>query len=174
MFDFAATMIETLLNDQRAIYADLPCGGLPRDVNTFANQGSRGLSPFCGQGRTARERVVSTRADVGGYGPLATYLGSHGFCLGPALRPGVRHSASEPFFKLQSAIPMAQRLSPARPNAPFLARLHSGVDSVRVKSGIDARNRAAQAQVGFLINWNPHSIPERRQASIVHELTLKG
>jgi hypothetical protein len=158
MFDFAAQTVETPLNERRANYADLPCGGLPPDVNIFANQGRRGPSSFCGRGGTAREGVASTHADVGGYCPLAGHLGSHGFCLGLALRPGVQHSASEIFFKRARVIPMTQRLSAAKSNARILAQRDSGFDSVRVVSSIEMRNQAALAPVGFLINWNPLSI----------------
>ena len=42
---------------------------------------------------TVKEGVGRTYAGVDGYCPLAVYLGSHGFCLALALRPGVQHSA---------------------------------------------------------------------------------
>ena len=62
-------------------------------------------------GGTVKEGVGRTYAGVDGYCPLAAYLGSHGFCLELALRPGVQHSASETDFNLERVIPMAQRLS---------------------------------------------------------------
>ncbi len=52
-------------------------------------------------------------AGVDGYCPLATYLGSHGFCPDLALRPGAQYSAAETDFNLHRIIPMAQRLSAA-------------------------------------------------------------
>ncbi len=147
MFDFAAPMIETLLVGQRADYGVLPCGWLPLDVDTFAMD----------NGGTVKEGVGRTYAGVDGYCPLAAYLGSHGFCLELALRPGVQHSASETDFNLERVIPMAQRLSAAGPKAPILARLDSGFDSVRLMSGIESCNRAGLAQVDSLIKWNPRS-----------------
>ena len=147
MFDFMAPMIETLLSGQRPDYGVLPCGWLPLDVDTFAMD----------NGGTAKEGVGRTYAGVDGYCPLAAYLGSHGFCLELALRPGVQHSASETDFNLERVIPMAQRLSAARPQAPILARLDSGFDSVRITRGIEACNRAGLPQVDWLIKWNPRS-----------------
>ncbi len=147
MFDFAAPMIETLLAGQRPDYGVLPCGWLPLDVDTFAMD----------NGGTAKEGVGRTYAGVDGYCPLAAYLGSHGFCLELALRPGVQHSASETDFNLERVIPMAQRLSAAGPKAPILARLDSGFDSARLMRGIEACNASGLAQVDWLIKWNPRS-----------------
>jgi Transposase DDE domain group 1 len=147
LFDFAAPMIETLLSGQRPDYGVLPCGWLPLDVDTFAMD----------NGGTVKEGVGRTYAGVDGYCPLAAYLGSHGFCLELALRPGVQHSASETDFNLERVIPMAQRLSAAGPKAPILARLDSGFDSVRLMRGIEACNRAGAPQVDWLIKWNPRT-----------------
>ena len=147
LFDFAAPMIETLLSGQRPDYGVLPCGWLPLDVDTFAMD----------NGGTVKEGVGRTYAGVDGYCPLAAYLGSHGFCLELALRPGVQHSAAETDFNLERVIPMAQRLSAAGPQAPILARLDSGFDSVRIERGIEACNRPGQPQVDWLIKWNPRS-----------------
>jgi hypothetical protein len=147
LFEFAAPMIETLLTGQRPDYGVLPCGWLPLDVDTFAMD----------NGGTLKEGVGRTYAGVDGYCPLAAYLGSHGFCLELALRPGVQHSASETDFNLERVIPMAQRLSAAGPKAPILARLDSGFDSVRLMSGIEACNGLGLPQVDWLIKWNPRS-----------------
>jgi hypothetical protein len=129
-------MIETLLSGQRPDYGVLACGWLPLDVDTFAMD----------NGGTAKEGVGRTYAGVDGYCALAAYLGSHGFCLELALRPGVQHSASETDFNLERVIPMAQRLSAAghvsHRNAPILARLDSGFDSARLMCGIESCNRA--------------------------------
>ncbi|MDG0835131.1 IS1380 family transposase, partial [Pelomonas saccharophila] len=103
MFESVPQMIETLLGSQRPDYGVLPCGWLPLDVDTFSMD----------NGGTAKEGVGRTYAGVDGYCPLAAYLGSHGFCLELALRPGEQHSASETDFNLQRIVPMAQRLSAA-------------------------------------------------------------
>jgi hypothetical protein len=96
-------------------------------------------------------------AGVDGYCPLAAYLGIYGFCLELALRPGVQHSASETDFNLQRVIPMAQRLSAQGPNAPILARLDSGFDSVRLMREIEGCNQAELVTVDWLIKWNPRA-----------------
>jgi Transposase DDE domain group 1 len=147
MFDFAAPMIETLLAGQRPDYGVLPCGWLPLDVDTFAMD----------NGGTVKEGVGRTYAGVDGYCPLAAYLGSNGFCLELALRPGVQHSAAETDFNLERVIPMAQRLSAAGPKAPILVRLDSGFDSVRLMRGIESCNGLGVPQVDWLIKWNPRS-----------------
>jgi hypothetical protein len=89
--------------------------------------------------------------------PLAAYLGSHGFCLELALRPGVQHSASETQFNFERVIPMAQRLSAAGPNAPILARLDSGFDSAALMREIEACNQPGLVKADWLIKWNPRS-----------------
>ena len=147
LFEFVPAMIEALLARERPDYGVLPCGWLPLDVDTFAMD----------NGQTAKEGVGRTYAGVDGYCPLAAYLGSHGFCLELALRPGVQHSAAETDFNLERVIPMAQRLSAAGPQAPILARLDSGFDSVRLMRGIESCNRAGAPQVDWLIKWNPRS-----------------
>lgn len=147
LFDYIAPMTETLLGSQRPDYGVLACGWLPLDVDTFAMD----------NGGTSKEGVGRTYAGVDGYCPLAAYLGSHGFCLELALRPGVQHSASETDFNLQRVIPMAQRLSAAGPKAPLLARLDSGFDSVRLMREIEVCNQAGLVAVDWLIKWNPRS-----------------
>lgn len=147
LFDFVPPMIESLLAGQRPDYGVLPCGWLPLDVDTFAMD----------NGGTVKEGVGRTYAGVDGYCPLAAYLGSHGFCLELALRPGVQHSAAETDFNLERVIPMAQRLSTAGPKAPILARLDSGFDSARLMRGIQACNVWGLPHVDWLIKWNPRS-----------------
>jgi Transposase DDE domain group 1 len=147
LFEFMAPMIETLLSSQQPEYGMLPCGWLPLDVDTFAMD----------NGGTAKEGVGRTYAGVDGYCPLAAYLGSHGFCLELALRPGVQHSASETDFNLERVVPMAQRLSAQGPKAPILARLDSGFDSVRLMREIETCNQPGMTQVDWLIKWNPRS-----------------
>lgn len=148
MFDFCPQMIETLLASQRPDYGVLPCGWLPLDVDTFAMD----------NGGTAKEGVGRTFAGVDGYCPLAAYLGSHGFCLELALRPGVQHSAKETDFNFERVIPMAQRLSAAGPKAPLLVRLDSGFDSAALMRSIEACNQSGLPQVDWLIKWNPRSL----------------
>jgi hypothetical protein len=148
MFDFCPQMIETLLASQRPDYGVLPCGWLPLDVDTFAMD----------NGGTAKEGVGRTYAGVDGYCPLAAYLGSHGFCLELALRPGVQHSAKETDFNFERVIPMAQRLSAAGPKAPLLVRLDSGFDSAALMRSIEACNQSGLPQVDWLIKWNPRSL----------------
>jgi len=147
LFDFLPPLIETLLLGARPDYGVLPCGWLPLDVDTFAMD----------NGGTAKDGVGRTYAGVDGFCPLATYLGSHGYCLELSLRPGVQHSALETEFNFERVIPMAQRLSAAGPKAPILARLDSGFDSARLMRELEAYNQRGLAKVDWLIKWNPRT-----------------
>jgi hypothetical protein len=147
LFDFLPPLIETLLAGARADYGVLPCGWLPLDVDTFAMD----------NGDTAKDGVGRTYTGVDGYCPLAAYLGSHGFCLELALRPGVQHSARETQFNFERVIPMAQRLSAAGPKAPILARLDSGFDSAELVREMESYNAAGVPQLDWLIKWNPRT-----------------
>ncbi|MFN5350395.1 MAG: IS1380 family transposase [Polaromonas sp.] len=147
LFEHIPALNERLLRSQRPDYGVLPCGWLPLDVDTFAMDNSG----------TAKEGVGRTYAGVDGYCPLAAYLGSHGFCLELALRPGVQHSARETHFNLERVIPLAQRLSAAGPKAPVLARMDSGFDSAHLMAGIDACNQSGLPRVDWLIKWNPRT-----------------
>ena len=108
-------------------------------------------------GDTAKDGVGRTYTGVDGYCPLAAYLGSHGFCLELALRPGVQHSAWETQFNFERVIPMAQRLSAAGPKAPILARLDSGFDSAELMREMESYNAAGVPQLDWLIKWNPRT-----------------
>lgn len=140
-------MIERLLARHAPDYGVLPCGWLPLDIDTFAMDNSG----------TAKEGVGRTYAGVDGYCPLATYLGSHGFCLDLALRPGTQHPAKHTDDDLRSVVPLAQRLSAAGPKAPLLARLDSGFDAAALMSCLESMNVPGLPQVDRLIKWNPRS-----------------
>ncbi len=147
LFDFLPLLIETLLGGARVDYGVLPCGWLALDVDTFAMDNSG----------TAKDGVGRTYAGVEGYCPLAAYLGSYGFCLELALRPGVQHSARETEFNFERVIPMAQRLSAAGPQAPILVRLDSGFDSAALMREIESYNQPGLVKADWLIKWNPRS-----------------
>jgi hypothetical protein len=148
-------MIERLLTRHAPDYGVLPCGWLPLDIDTFAMDNSG----------TAKEGVGRTYAGVDGYCPLATYLGSHGFCLDLALRPGTQHSAKHTDDDLRSVVPMAQRLSAAGPKAPLLARLDSGFDSAALMTCLESMNVPGLPQVDWLIKWNPRSTDVAQMAA---------
>lgn len=157
LFDYAAPLIEALLSGARAEFGLLPCGWLPLDVDTFAMD----------NGDTAKDGVGRTYAGVDGYCPLAAYLGTHGYCLELALRPGVQHSAKETEFNFKRVIPMAQRLSAAGPKAPILVRLDAGFDSAGLMVELASYNQAGSPKVDWLIKWNPRTTDVRTLAALL-------
>lgn len=66
-------------------FGALPCGYMAVDWDTFVMNNAG----------TKKEAVGRTYQGVDGYTPSATYLGSLGYCLELALRPGVQHSAGD-------------------------------------------------------------------------------
>lgn len=147
LFEYVPQMIEALLSSARPQYGVLPCGWLPLDVDTFAMD----------NGGSAKDGVGRTYAGVDGYCPLAAYLGSNGYCLDLALRPGTQHSAAETDFNFEWVVPMAQRLSAQGPKAPILARLDSGFDSVKLMQSLEGYNERGMPRVDWLIKWNPRT-----------------
>ena len=148
-FTLADGMNERLLSGQYAgggvDFGALPCGYMPVDWDTFVmnNDGSK------------KEDVGRTYQGVDGYTPSATYLGTLGYCLELALRPGVQHSALETELNLERVLPMAARLTPM----PLLFRADSGLCSLKVMQEIDTQAKAAEREIAFIIKWNRRKTP---------------
>ena len=152
----------------------LPCGYMPLDVDTFAMDNSG----------TSKEHVGRTYAGVDGYCPLAAYLGTQGFCLELALRPGTQHSASETEYNIERVLPLAVKLTQsagagagtgtgaaAATNAsgrgtPLLFRADSGFDSAKLMCAIGQQAQALAREVAFIIKWNPRTTPVETIAKI--------
>jgi hypothetical protein len=161
LFEYVPQLNEALLAGAKPDFGVLPCGWLALDIDTFAMD----------NGGTSKDGVGRTYAGVDGYCPLAAYLGSGGWCLELALRPGTQHSACETEFNLESIIPMAQRLSAGagRKAAPILLREDSGFDSATHIRDILSYNKPGRPRVDFLIKWNPRGTNVRELAAR-HEL----
>ena len=131
----------------------LPCGYVPLDIDTFAMDNSD----------TAKEHVGRTYAGVDGYCPLAAYLGTQGFCLELALRPGTQHSASETEYNIERVLPLAAKLTASRIGGqaatPLLFRADSGFDSAKLMCAIGHHASALAREIAFIIKWNPRSTP---------------
>lgn len=131
----------------------LPCGYMPLDVDTFAMDNSG----------TAKEHVGRTYAGVDGYCPWVAYLGTQGFCLELALRPGTQHSASETEYNIERVLPLAARLTDSRSGrraaTPLLFRADSGFDSAKLMCAIGQQAQALGREVAFIIKWNPRTTP---------------
>lgn len=126
-------------------FGALPCGYMPVDWDTFVMDNSG----------TAKEDVGRTYQGVDGYTPSATYLGTLGYCLELALRPGTQHSALETELNLQRVLPMACQLT----RAPLLFRADSGLCSHKIMREITAQAQALHREIAFLIKWNPRGTP---------------
>lgn len=132
--------------DARPIdFGVLPCGYVPLDVDTFTMDNSG----------TTKELVGRTYAGVDGYCPLAAYLGTQGFCLELALRPGTQHSVSETEYNIERVLPLAARVC----RAPLLFRADSGFDSAKLMCAIGQQAKALAREVAFIIKWNPRTTP---------------
>lgn len=148
-FDLASSINEALLSariqGQAIAFGALPCGYTPLDIDTFAMDNSG----------TAKELVGRTYAGVDGYCPLAAYLGTAGFCLELALRPGTQHSASQSQYDLERVLPLACRLT----QGPLLLRMDSGFCSGALMREITHQAAVLKREIAFIIKWNPRSTP---------------
>ena len=126
-------------------FGALPCGYMAVDWDTFVMNNAG----------TSKEHVGRTYQGVDGYTPSATYLGSLGYCLELALRPGVQHSALETEYNLERVLPMAAQLTPL----PLLLRADSGLCSLKIMQAIASQAKTLAREIAFIIKWNPRSTP---------------
>ena len=144
-------LLASRINGQPIDFGALACGYTPVDLDTFAMDNSS----------TKKELVGCTYAGVDGYCPFAVYLGSLGYCLELALRPGVHHSAAESQYNFERALPMAARLVPS----PLLVRADSGFCSLKLMQEVAAQASALKREIAFIIKWNPRRAPVEAIAS---------
>ena len=126
-------------------FGALPCGYMAVDWDTFVMNNSG----------TQKEAVGRTYQGVDGYTPSATYLGSLGYCLELALRPGVQHSALQTELNLERVLPMAAKLTPL----PLLFRADSGLCCLKIMQEVSAQAAALSREIALIIKWNPRSTP---------------
>jgi hypothetical protein len=93
-------LLSSRINAQPIDLGALSCGYTPVDLDTFVMYNVV----------TMKLAVGRTYAGVDGYSPFSVYLGSMGYCLELALRPGVQHSAAESEYNFERALPMAASL----------------------------------------------------------------
>ena len=148
-FELAGAFNQALLSANYASgpvdFGALPCGYMAVDWDTFVMNNAG----------TQKEAVGRTYQGVDGYTPSATYLGSLGYCLELALRPGVQHSALETELNLERVLPMAAKLTAL----PLLFRADSGLCSLKIMREIGAQASALSREIAFIIKWNPRSTP---------------
>jgi Transposase DDE domain group 1 len=148
-FELAGQFNEALLSAKYAgkpvDFGALPCGYMAVDWDTFVMDNSG----------TKKQAVSPTYQGVDGYTPSATYLGSLGYCLELALRPGSQHSALETELNLERTLPMAAKLTPL----PLLFRADSGLCSLKIRQEITTQALALKREIAFIIKWNPRRAP---------------
>jgi hypothetical protein len=148
-FELAGEFNEALLSAKYATgpvdFGALPCGYMAVDWDTFVMNNAG----------TKKEAVGRTYQGVDGYTPSATYLGSLGYCLELALRPGVQHSALETELNLERVFPMAAKLTPL----PLLFRADSGLCSLKIMQEVSTQARALSREIALIIKWNPRKTP---------------
>jgi hypothetical protein len=113
----------------------LPTGHVPLDMDVFPMDNSN----------TKKEGVAYTYKGHDGYAPIASYLGTEGWCLGCELRPGNQHANNEFIHTLDRVLPRVRSLT----DAPILARLDSAHDA------LDNRQYFRAHGADYLIKWNP-------------------
>ena len=126
-------------------FGALPCGYMAVDWDTFVMNNAG----------TKKEAVGRTYQGVDGYTPSATYLGSLGYCLELALRPGAQHSALETELNLERVLPMAAKLT----GLPLLFRADSGLCSLKIMQEVCAQAVALSREIALIIKWNPRRAP---------------
>jgi hypothetical protein len=144
-------LLASRVNGQPIDFGALACGYTPVDLDTFAMNNSF----------TKKELVGRTYAGVDGYCPFAVYLGSLGYCLELALRPGVQHSAAESQYNFERALPMAASLA----SSPLLVRADSGFCSLKLMQEVTAQASSLKREIAFIIKWNPRRAPVETIAS---------
>ncbi len=154
-FDLIPQINQRLLGQRiggKAIdFGALDCGYTPVDLDTFAMNNSF----------TKKELVGRTYAGVDGYCPFAVYLGSLGYCLELALRPGVQHSAAETEYNFERFLPMAANLVAGS----LLVRADSGFCSVKLMKELTHQATELKREIAFIIKWNPRKTPVEAIAS---------
>ena len=147
--EWIGTINQTLLcgnyAKQATDFGALPCGYMPVDWDTFVMNNAN----------TKKEAVGRTYQGVDGYTPSATYLGTLGYCLELALRPGVQHSTLETELNLERVLPMAVKLTPM----PLLFRADSGLCSRKIMQHITQQACELSREIAFIIKWNPRKTP---------------
>lgn len=108
---------------------------MPLDLDLFAQDNSG----------TKKEGVAYTYKGHDGYGVMAAYLGTEGWCLTTDLKPGSENGQLGFGFVLERILPAAKRLT----GSPLLLRVDSGHDA------LENRVRADSEAIAFLIKWNP-------------------
>jgi len=111
-------------------------GHVPLDLDLFPQDNSG----------TAKEGVSYTYKGHDGYGVMAAYLGSEGWCLTADLKPGSENGQLGFGFILDRILGPAKRLAG---RIPLLLRVDSGHDA------LENRVRAGHEEIEFLIKWNP-------------------
>ena len=139
------TLLSSRINGTHIDFGALACGYTPIDLDTFAMD----------NGNTNKELVGRTYTGVDGYCPIAVYLGSLGYCLELALRPGEQHSARESQYDLERVLPMAASLV----TTPLLVRADSGFCSLKLFQEIQRQGAALGREAAFIIKWNPRKTP---------------
>jgi hypothetical protein len=126
-------------------FGALPCGYMAAVWDTFVMNNSG----------TQKEAIDCTYQGVDGFTPSATYLGSLGYCLELALRPGVQHSALETKLNLERVLPKDAKLT----GLPLLFRGNSGLCSLKIMQEVSAQALALSREIAFIIKWNPRKAP---------------
>jgi len=142
---FNLTLLSALYAGKPVDFGALSCGYMAVDWDTFVMDNSG----------TRKEGIGRTYQSVDGFTCSATYLGSLGYCLELALRPGVQHCARETGYNLERVLPMGAQLTAL----PLLFRADSGLCSEAILQDISHQAAALSREIACIIKWNPRKTP---------------
>ena len=134
-----AAVLGMRIEGKPADFGALHCEYVSLDLDTFAMDNSG----------TAKEHMGRTYAGVDGHCPLVCYLGTQGYCLELALRPGTQHSPCETEYNFERVLPLVARLTPE----PLLTRADSGFESTKLMCAMDQQAKALERKMAFIFKW---------------------
>ena len=125
------------INGRSIVFVAWVCSFTPVDFETFVID----------NGGTKKKVDVRNYAGVNGDCPFAGYVGSLGFCLELALRPGAQHSAAESEYNFERALSMVASLVVTS----LLVRADLGFCLLKLMESITAQTAAVSREIAFTI-----------------------
>ena len=134
------------LKKARVAISSLDTGHIPLDCDVFGMDNSK----------TKQEGVSRIYTGDDGYAPIAGYLGTEGWRLELALRPGSQHSQEGFIPFIERVLGKARSLTSRK----ILVRLDSAHDALDTRIAL-----ASRRNISYIIKWNPRREDQREWAA---------